>query len=293
MTLRKNLEIALQNSLFELEMRVRERTTALEIANDLLQEEINARRKAEENLQIALEAERELGEVRTLFVSMISHEFKTPLTSIRLTTDLIAKYSQRMTEQQRIRHLEKIQAQVTQLNHLLETILLFNRSQLKGLELTPEPTDMKEFCYRLIQDMQAIAGERHIIQFELMGDNVVYEMDKQLTSILISNLISNAVKYSPKGGDIWVKVDCRQNFIDISVKDSGIGIPADEIPHLFENFYRAKNVGTINGTGLGLTLIKKIVDLYGGDIHVESVVDVGTTFKIHLPAYSVTIEARR
>lgn len=292
-TLRKNLEIALQNSLFELEMRVRERTTALEIANDLLQEEIIARKKVEEDLQIALETERELGEARTLFVSMVSHEFKTPLTSIRLTTDLIAKYSHRMTEQQRARHIEKIQAQVAQLNNLLETILLFNRSQSRGLELKPETTDMKEFCYRLIQDMQAIAGERHIIQFDLIGDDFIYEMDKQLTAILISNLISNAVKYSPKGGDIWVKVDCRQSYIDVSVKDTGIGIPVDEIPHLFENFYRAKNVGTINGTGLGLTLIKKIVDLCGGYIHVESVLDVGTTFKIHLPVYSVTIEARR
>lgn len=292
-TLRKNLEIALQNSLFELEMRVRERTTALEIANDLLQEEIIARKKVEEDLQIALEAERELGEARTLFVSMISHEFKTPLTSIRLTSDMIAKYSHRMTEQQRARHLEKIQGQVAQLNQLLETILLFNRSQSKGLELKFELIDMKEFCHRLIQDMQAIAGERHLIQFELMGDDFIYEMDNQLTSILISNLISNAVKYSPKGGDIGVKVACRHNSVDIAVKDSGIGIPADEIPHLFENFYRAKNVGTIGGTGLGLTLIKKIVDLYGGHIDVESVVNTGTTFKIHLPTRSGIIEARR
>ncbi len=291
-TLRKNLEIALQNSLFELDMRVRERTTALEIANDLLQEEIISRRKAEEDLQLALNAERELGEVRTLFVSMVSHEFKTPLTSIRLTADLIMKYNHRMTEQQLTCHIEKIQAQVTQLDQLLETILLFNRSQSKGLELRFETIDVKEFLNRLIQDMQTLAGERHIIHFELVGDDFTYEIDRQLTSILICNLISNAVKYSPKGGTVEVKVECRLNSIDISVKDRGIGIPADEIPHLFENFYRAKNVGTISGTGLGLSLIKKIVDLYGGHIHIESTLNIGSTFKVHLPACSGMKEAR-
>jgi PAS domain S-box-containing protein len=292
-TLRKNLEIALQNSLFELEMRVRERTTALQIANDLLQEEIQARRKAEAELQMALDAERQLRQAQTLFVSMISHEFKTPLTSIRLTSDMIAKYNHRMNDDQRERYIEKIQAQVIKLNYLLETILLFNRSQSKGLELKTEPTNIKAFCHSLIQEMQAIAGERHIIHLELSGDDLTYELDKHLTAMLIGNLISNAVKYSPKGGKIWVQVDCQPSFINISVKDTGIGIPADDIPHVFENFYRAKNVGTINGTGLGLTLIKKIVDLYGGHIDIESTVNIGTVFKIHLPVQSVIIETER
>ncbi|HRF93836.1 MAG TPA: ATP-binding protein, partial [Aggregatilineales bacterium] len=289
-TLRKNLELALQSALFELDMRVKERTVALEIANDSLHKEVIARKKVEEELQIALNAERELSQLRAYFVSMVSHEFRTPLTSIRTSTDLIKNYSHRMTEVQRLRHLEKIQAQVTHLANLLETTLLFGKSQSKGLELHFDETDFKEFCQRLIQDMQAIAGEKHFIRLQIDGDAFMYHIDKQLTNILISNLITNSVKYSPKGGDIWVRVKCTENLVQLVIQDSGIGIPPDDLNRLFEDFYRAKNVGTIGGTGLGLTLVKNIVDSYKGSIDIESTLNVGTTFTIRLPLCSGLME---
>lgn len=291
-TLRKNLELALQNALFELELRVKERTLALQMTNDLLHKEVSARKKAEEELQIALNAERQLGQLRTLFVSMVSHEFRTPLASIRTSTDLLKNYSLRMTDIQKLRHLEKIQGQVAHLNNLIETTLLFSKSQLKGLELHFEVVDVKEFLARLIQDMQAVAGEKHFIRFQLDGEQFRYHIDRQLTYILIANLITNAIKYSPKGGDVWIRVLCGDNILQFAVQDSGIGIPPDDLSRLYDDFYRATNVGTITGTGLGLKLVKSIVDLYQGSIEINSTVDVGTTFTVKLPACSGEVEPK-
>jgi len=281
-TLRKNLELALQNALFELELRVKERTLALQMTNDLLHKEVSARKRAEEDLQIALNAERQLGQLRTLFVSMVSHEFRTPLAAIRTSTDLLKNYSQRMTDIQRLRHIEKIQGQVAHLNNLIETTLLFSKSQLKGLELHFEEIDIKEFLIRLIQDMQAVAGEKHFIRFQFDGEQFRYHIDRQLTYILIANLITNAIKYSPKGGDVWVRVKCGENMLQVAVQDSGIGIPPNDLSRLYNDFYRATNVGSISGTGLGLKLVKSIVDLYQGTIEIDSLLDIGTTFTIKL-----------
>nr|MCU0480866.1 HAMP domain-containing histidine kinase [Anaerolineae bacterium] len=283
-TLRKNLEVALQNALFELDLRVKDRTIALEITNDLLQKEINARKKVEEELQVALDAERQLGQLRTQFVSMVSHEFKTPLASIRTSSDLLKNYGRRMTDIQRLRHIEKIQGQVAHLNTLIETTLLFSKSQLKGLELHFELADFKDFLARVVQDMQAVAGEKHFIRLQLDGDYFNYHIDRQLTYIMLTNLITNAIKYSPTGGDVWVRAKCMENLIQIAIQDAGIGIPSADIPYLFDDFYRATNVGAIGGTGLGLKLVKNIVDLYHGTIEVDSILQVGTTFIVKLPA---------
>jgi signal transduction histidine kinase len=215
---------------------------------------------------------------------MVSHEFKTPLASIRMSTDLLKNYGRRMNDMQRLRHIEKIQGQVAHLNTLIETTLLFSKSQLKGLELHFELVDFKDFLSRVVQDMQAVAGEKHFIRLQLDGDDVNYHIDRQLTYIMLTNLITNAIKYSPTGGDVWVLAKCVDNLIQIAIRDSGIGIPASDIPRLFDDFYRASNVGAIGGTGLGLKLVKNIVDLYQGTIVVDSIVQVGTTFTIKLPA---------
>jgi signal transduction histidine kinase len=194
-----------------------------------------------------------------------------------------------MNDMQRSRHLEKIQGQVSHLTNLLETTLLFGKSQTKKLELYFEEADFREFCQRIVVDMQSIAGEKHIIRLQVDGDRFTYHLDKQLTYVLITNLITNSIKYSPKGGDIWIRVMCNKNLVQIAVQDAGIGIPPDDLARLFEDFYRAKNVGSIGGTGLGLTLVKHIVDSYHGTIMIESAVDVGTTFTIQLPLCSGVI----
>lgn len=285
-TLRKKLELALQNSLFELDMRVKERTIALEKTNELLQNEIIARKKAEEDLHHALNAERELGQLRSYIVSMVSHEFRTPLATIRAATDLLKNYHHRLTDMHRIHHLEKIQGQVTHLTTLLETTLLIAKSQSNRLSLYFEYIDFQEFIQRLVQDIQYFAGEKPRLILQIEGDYSRYHFDKQLTTILLSNLITNAIKYSPKGGDIGVYVICEQNWIRIRIQDSGIGIPPDDLTKLFDEFYRARNVGAISGTGLGLTLAKNIVDLYGGKITLDSVLNVGTIVSLELPVCS-------
>ncbi len=238
--------------------------------------------KAEENLRAALDRERELNDLKSRFVSMVSHEFRTPLAVIRSSADLVMNYGDQMPIAKRRERLEKIELQVTRLVQMLDEILILRKSERVGAEFNPEPLDMREFCETLIAEVQTTAPSHRII-FSSSGECAPADADPNLMRQVITNLLSNAVKYSPGRDRVMVDLVCGETEIVLRVSDEGIGIPEEDQEHLFEMFHRARNVAGISGTGLGLPIVKQAVDAHHGSIQMVSELNIGTTFTIHLP----------
>jgi PAS domain S-box-containing protein len=247
--------------------------------------DISARMQVEEELRKALAREKELSELKLRFTSMVSHEFRTPLSVIQSSSDLLLHYGERLDEAQRHTRLAEIQAHVKHLKGLLDDVLTINKAQSVGLELRRESLDLMALCAEVTHDMQMTAIDTHEIIFTESGMCHSMFMDGKLMRQTISNLLSNAIKYSPKGGKIYFDLLCDDGGALIRVKDAGIGIPLEDQPRLFETFHRAGNVGTIAGSGLGLMIVKEAVELHGGTIMVESEPGVGTTFTLTFPSY--------
>jgi PAS domain S-box-containing protein len=245
--------------------------------------DITQRKRMKEELRKALLRERELGELKSRFVSMVSHEFRTPLAIIQSSSDLLKRYSDRMTDEQKIERLDQIQAQVRSLTNLLEDILTISRAETVGLEFKPEPLNLELLCRDVVDEVRVTARKTHQVVFSCSGNCDGVILDKKLLRQAIVNLLSNAVKYSPNGGTVRFDVECEDGQVILRVTDEGIGIPEDDQQHLFETFHRAKNVGTIPGTGLGLAIVKEAVKLHRGTISFESQLNAGTTFTIRLP----------
>jgi PAS domain S-box-containing protein len=240
-------------------------------------------RHAEEVLRQSLEKEKELGELKSRFVSIASHEFRTPLATIQAASDLLKHYSHKMTEQKRLERLNKIQAEVRNMTSLLEEVLIIGKVEAGKLELHPTPIDLREFCRGTIDDVYYSLGTKHQIDFSCEGSYYDAVVDTKLLRQIIDNLISNAIKYSPQGGNVSLELVYQSDRIMIKVRDRGIGIPNEDLDQIFDSFYRSRNVGNISGTGLGLTIAKASVELHGGSITVESEVNSGTTFTINIP----------
>jgi signal transduction histidine kinase len=169
---------------------------------------------------------------------------------------------------------------------LLEDILLVNRAEAGKLEFNPSSIDLKKFCYYLVEEMRLIAGSNNPIIFVSYGDSPESAIDEKLLRSIVTNLLSNAIRYSPHGSHIHFSLVCDRQEAILEITDRGIGIPPEDQPHLFEPFYRGENIGNIAGSGLGLTVTKKCVDLHGGTITVKSEVRVGTTCTVTLPLNS-------
>ena len=240
------------------------------------------RKRAEEILRSALVKEKELNELKSRFVSMVSHDFRTPLATIQLSGDLLSNYSDRMTEERKAQHFDNIHTQVTHLTGLLDDMLAFTKAESGGLAFNPVLTDFPAFCQTIVDEMQQLAGTR-TIQFVVDGPVAPVEIDTNLLRRALLNLLSNAVKYSPEGSVIEFRVWCGVEPVVLCIQDQGIGIPVEEQSRLFEVFHRARNVGNIPGTGLGLAIVKQAVEAHGGTITVKSQVNVGTTFTISIP----------
>jgi signal transduction histidine kinase len=166
---------------------------------------------------------------------------------------------------------------------LLGDVLIIGRAEAGKLEFNPAPLDLAQFCRDLVEEMQLGAGAHHTITFVSQGECAEAHVDEKLLRQILSNLISNAVKYSPQGGPVRLELTCGEREAVLQVQDQGIGIPPPDQEHLFETFHRARNVENIPGTGLGLTIVKKSIDLHGGTIAVKSQVGAGTTVTVTLP----------
>ncbi|HEY9762591.1 MAG TPA: ATP-binding protein [Trichocoleus sp.] len=245
--------------------------------------DITERQQAEAETQQALTKERELNELKSSFISMISHDIRTPLAIILSSIDLLQAYATKATEEKRQRYFQQIRTAVRRMQDLLDDVLLISRAESGAVKYEPTALDLDEFCRRLVEEIQVISGDRYDIVFTNLGDCRYVCMDQKLMQHIFMNLLSNAVKYSPEGGWVDFEVECREGVGIFRVRDQGIGIPADDLPSLFTAFRRGRNVGAISGTGLGLSIVKTCVDMHLGKIHVSSEVGKGTTFEVILP----------
>ncbi|MCX6046753.1 MAG: PAS domain S-box protein [Chloroflexi bacterium] len=245
--------------------------------------DITERKQSEQALQQALHKEKELGELKSRFFSMASHEFRTPLTSILLLLETLQFYRRKLTEQQIEQRLGRIQEQVNHLKAVMEDVLQLARLQAHRAALNRISLDLDVLCRSVIDELQSQPGGPHQLSYTFDDTLGRVELDQKLMRQIITNLVSNAIKYSPIDKPIFVRFTFADPALVFQVQDEGIGIPEADLLHLFEPFHRANNVGTISGTGLGLTIAKEAVELHGGTITVESLVDVGTTFTVRIP----------
>jgi signal transduction histidine kinase len=242
------------------------------------------RKLHEIELMKALEHERELRELKSRFVSMVSHEFRTPLATILSSTEYIETYGHEVPYPKKQKHFKRIQGAVSNMTRLLEDVLIIGKNESAQLEFSPSLIDIEQFCKELVDEVETNTGERHSVIFNPSGQDTKILVDEKLLRVAISNLLTNAIKYSPNGGTIHFDMICETENALFRVRDTGIGIPEKDQQRLFESFHRASNVSNIAGTGLGLYITKMAVELHDGIISFESQPNVGTTFTIIIPA---------
>ena len=245
--------------------------------------DVTDRRQAEDDIRQALERQRELNVLRSRFVAMTSHEFRTPLASILSSAELLRYYSERVSAAERDSLLQSIESGVQRMTLMLDRILLIGKAEAEMLEFNPKPIDLRTLCEQLVKEatvQHAYATSSIVLDWELGESAGTY--DEKLIRHIFSNLLSNALKYSPAGGSVRWRVFSEHDRTVFEVQDEGIGIPADELHHLFGSFHRASNVGAIAGTGLGLSIVKKSVELHGGTITVRSTIGEGSCFTVTL-----------
>ncbi|MBL9114200.1 MAG: HAMP domain-containing histidine kinase [Verrucomicrobiaceae bacterium] len=252
-----------------LEARVTERTSELASAKD--------------DLARALSQERELNELKTRFVSLVSHEFRTPLGVTMSAVEVLRHYGDRIDSSKRNELHEDIYSATLQMSGLMEQVLLLGKAEAGKLHWRPIALNLPELCQKLMDETLAAATNRCPIHFTADGDFDGATMDSALIRHIVGNLLSNAIKYSPTGTPVEFILSRENDEVAIIVKDSGIGVPEADQARLFEAFHRAANVGETPGTGLGLLLVKRCVELHRGSISMESKEGVGTQFTVRLP----------
>lgn len=249
--------------------------------------DITHRKQAEAEIRAALEQQKELYQLKSRFVSMTSHEFRTPLATIMSSAELLKYYSDRMPAEERTEVIDSIEKAVKRMTKMLEDILTIGKVDADKIEFHPELLPLQKFCEDLVSGipllLEASDRAKCRINLQVIGNIGELRFDEKLLHHIFDNLLSNAVKYSPAGGTVLFTVASRPQAVEFTVADQGIGLPADEVEHLFETFYRASNVGSIAGTGLGLAIVKRAVDLHGGTITVDSVLGAGARFVVTLP----------
>lgn len=245
--------------------------------------DITKRKEAEVGLQQTLAKEKELNDLKSRFVSMASHEFRTPLATIFALTETLLTYRHKLSDDQIVQRLTRVQEQIGYLKAIMEDVLYLAQFQMRRMEFNPVLTDLNAFCSNIINEFQSQPAIVMRLTYTCDVASPIAQLDKRLMRQLINNLISNALKYSTPE-PVIVKLANRGADLVLQVCDKGMGIPAADMKHLFEPFHRAANVGTISGTGLGLVIAKEAIELHGGSIVVESQLGVGTTVTARIPA---------
>jgi signal transduction histidine kinase len=230
-----------------------------------------------------LENEKELSELKSRFVSMASHEFRTPLGGILTSISLIAKYPKTEDEPKREKHIQNIKKSVRNLTNILNDFLSLDKLDQGKVASTPSQFDLTKLIDETVEELRETSDKGN--QFEVIHKDPRLSVfqDKEMIRNAVINLISNAVKYSPAGSPVHIRTGQSGNEIVLEIQDHGMGIPEQDQKHLFERFFRAKNVINLQGTGLGLNIVKRYLDLMGGKIEFKSKENEGTTFIISLP----------
>ncbi len=251
-----------------------------------IQRNITDRKQAEAEIRNALERERELRELKSRFISMASHEFRTPLATIMASSDLLKSFGHKLSEEKKLERLNKIQKEVNGMTQLLEDVLLIGKAESGYVEFNPTLLDVQTLCQDLLDEVQ-MTSDRHVFTFTVISSETTEILpvfaDEKLLRHILTNLLSNAVKYSPHGGEVRLILQYEPASITFQIQDQGIGIPLADQAHLFEPFHRGSNAGSIAGTGLGLAIIKFAANLHSGSIQFVSAVEVGSTFMVSIP----------
>ncbi|MBH8574449.1 PAS domain S-box protein [Nostocaceae cyanobacterium CENA369] len=245
--------------------------------------DITNRKQLEQELRLSLEKEKELSELKSRFVAMTSHEFRTPLSTILSSSELLEHYRHNWSEEKQLIHLHRIQTAVKRMTEMLNDILIVGKVEAGKLEFRPKSFDLVAYCRHLTEETRLNFSNQQVTEFISQYESMPCYMDDKLLGHILGNLLSNAIKYSPVNSTIKFTLTCQQGQAIFKIQDWGIGIPPEDLPHLFESFYRAHNVGNILGTGLGLAIVKRCVDIHKGEIFVTSTLGVSTLFTVILP----------
>lgn len=272
-TLRKQAEERMRNYSQELEKQVEKRTM-------IMKEAIEELEKTRDELNKALGKEKELNELKSRFVSMASHEFRTPLATVLSSLSLVAKYGEKGEKDKQAKHMDRIKTSITHLTDILNDMLSISKLEEGVISVSRENFDVKEFVIELIREMRPVCKPGQTIQYTHNGEETIVFLDKKIIRHIVFNLVSNAIKFSPEGKPIDVTTEISNGRIIFSVSDSGIGISKEDQKHLFERFFRGQNASNIQGTGLGLNIVARYVEILDGAVECESVLGEGTTFKV-------------
>lgn len=246
--------------------------------------DVTESRQAEEDVRAALARERELSELKSRFVAVASHEFRTPLAAILSSVELLDSYGTRLPEDERAEVIAQIKTAVARMNGMVEQVLLTSRLESGRFAFEPSPRAMPQLLVQLAAEMDRAHPQAHRIAISCKACDEPRMLDGQLVRHVVANLLSNALKYSPDGTPITCTVLGAGDQVIVTVTDQGIGIPGEDLPRLFERFHRGANVGTIAGTGIGLHIVKECVELHQGTIEVTSHPGEGTRFVVRLHA---------
>jgi signal transduction histidine kinase len=259
---------------------------ALEVMTDSIRIRetlIVASNRAEHEIQIALQRERHLNELKSQFISLVSHEFRTPLTVIRTSAELLHRYRTNITEEKQEDYFQRIHGSVRNISNLVDDILMIGKAESGTLEVAPSWINLEDFCHDLIQDIHASINTENRIKFQKSIHDLDAKLDPKLLRSILLNLLSNAIKYSSASSAVILELSATENHIVFNIKDHGLGIPVDDQARLFDLFHRGSNVSNIGGTGLGLSITKHCVDLLQGEISFTSDESNGTNFTVVLP----------
>jgi PAS domain S-box-containing protein len=276
-------EKELEEYRMNLEKMVETRTKEIDWINKELISEIEKKNQAEILLQESLEKEKELNQLKSRFISTASHEFRTPLTTILSSAELIQRYGKKWEEEKYQDHLERITHSVEYLTNLMDDVLTISRIESGKIIFTPAETNLQELCDKIITDLKLSNQKNHTYIYLYSAKQQIFNLDPKQIQIILQNLLSNASKYSESETTIKLTVDTANSDIQIKVSDEGYGISEEELLHIFEPFHRAVNTQNIEGTGLGLSIVKNAVELHRGTISVKSKLGKGTTFLINIP----------
>jgi signal transduction histidine kinase len=244
---------------------------------------LNQSREKEYITRVALVEEQEINQLKSQFMVMLFHEFRNPITTMRASIDLLQAYSIEISEEQKIKYLERMDNAISQMLQLLDEILFLSQDEAHKVSFNPKSVNLEYLCSGIVDAIQFRVSEKNQIIFATSGNCSLVQMDEELLSFIFTNLLSNAVKYSPPGRNIRFNLNCEHGVVIFKIQDQGIGIPQEDQCHLFETFFRASNTNKIPGTGLGLAIVKRCVELHQGSIQVESQVDIGTTVIVTFP----------
>ncbi len=242
---------------------------------------------AKEKINQNLAQERESNLIKSRFVSTVSHEFRNPLNSISGMAQILEAYGDKLSAEKKAEVLQQLRRNVTKMTNLLDDVLTISQKDMNQLQFDPAPLDLEKFCQGLVHEVQTAFDDKQVINLVYQGQQK-YNLDSKLLNYILTNLLTNACKYSSTDTEVEFNIYGSDSDVVFTVGDRGIGIPPEDMPNLFNPFYRASNSKEYQGTGLGLAIAKEYVELHQGKISVESELKKGTTFTVTIPLTDIT-----